>query len=442
MKEYFGDVVPRNKVQYTSPPAVIDRTDSGTLYDGRKYSATYPGKLDADVSVFHGVDVPEFYKRVSEGFIILNPLRKETITTTYQTCELLDNRYFTRPGFSASESYTLRNMCDYAQFPTLFSPINFEAERKAAIDEAVTRVYAKAKSANVDLLIDLSQIRQLVRMFKNMAERFINLALTRGALFDIASIRNTDPTRLVRAYPRVLPVLASSLSGLWCEMRFGWRPFISSLQGIMDALRRLDLNETTRLTFRATELMDHKVSITNVQHSPLFTSWQTTQRHIHKMDYRSTIRAGIIREDRVTLAKALGFDKEYIAVAAWDLIPYSFLVDRILNVGQYIRSLMPSSSASFSRAWCVERYNVTHLYRSEYDSYSFSGLVGDTNVTCSRTAGANEVAVSYVGTRRLIFSKPPMLPVLRHDWSEIQDLYNLVDVAMLAIQRLVPRLAR
>lgn len=438
MKEYLGETVPKVSVKYTSPPVIIDRTDSGTLYDGSSYSATYPGKLGSDVAVFRGVNVPEFRKRVSEGFVVLNPLFKETITTSYLTCNLSDSRRFTRPGFDKSESFTLGNMCDYAQFPAVFEPINFELERQSAVNEVVTRTYAKAKSANVDLLIDLSQIRQLVNMFSNMAKRFIALASTRGAFLDVMQTRRSDPTRSVRAYPEYIPVLASSLSGLWCEMRFGWRPFLGTLEGVRDALARLDLDEATRLTYRATELMDHTVLKTNVQHSPIF-NWQTTQRYIHKMEYRSVLRAGIIREDTVTLARALGLSKDYIGIAVWDYIPYSFLVDRVLNIGSYIRSLMPSGSAEFSRAWCVERYSVTHLFRAEYDSYSYSGDVGGTYVTCSRTAGSNEVAMSYIGTRRLIFAHPPMLPVLRHDWSQFQNLFNLIDVAMLVIQRLVPR---
>jgi hypothetical protein len=438
MKEYFGETVPKVSVKYTSPAVTIDRIDSGTLFDGSSYSATYPGKLDADVAVFRGVNVPEFRKRVSEGFIILNPLHKETVTTSYRTCGLADSRRFTRPGFDASEHFTLTNMCDYAQFPAVFEPINFELERQAAVNEAVTRVYAKAKSANVDLLIDLSQLRQLVAMFKTMAQRLITLASTRGAFLDLVKIRSSDPTRSVRAYPQYIPVLASSLSGLWCEMRFGWRPLLGTIEGVRDALARLDLNEATRLTYRATELMDHTVLKTHVHHSPIF-NWETTERFIHKMVYRSQIRAGIIREDTVTLARALGLSEDYIGIAVWDIIPYSFLVDRVLNIGSYIRSLMPSGSAVFSRSWCVERYDVTHLFRAEYDSYSFSGMYGDTNITCSRTAGSNEVEVSYIGTRRMIFTRPPVLPVLRHDWSQITDLYNLIDVAMLAIQRVVPR---
>lgn len=76
-------------------------------------------------------------------------------------------------------------------------------------------------------------------------------------------------------------------------------------------------------------------------------------------------------EDRARLAQT-GIDNP--ALLAWELLPYSFVVDWFLPVGNYLESLNAFSGFSFVSGWVS--YRTEQWYSVEYNGKVTNGTYG------------------------------------------------------------------
>lgn len=374
---------------------------------------------------------PDFYRLLSEGWVFQFPYSQSRDGWTYQPCSIRDDWYQGSPTTHTWGTYD--NLVGYFNRLIFPSVPDFDVSRhQRAQDEVLTRAYAKANSNSADLLIDLSQYKQTVQLFVSTLRRLVALAQTIGAFYRYVS-RGPGYRRRVRI-PNVDGLVdPKNLAGLWCEMRFGWRPLLSTLNGVIEALNTLH-GETKRVTYRSSETFTSKGAALTVLHEPTF-EWQSTINLSTEKSYESTFRGGILLEKATTLAEDLGLDLRYVPIALWDLVPFSFIVDRFVNVGNFIRSIHPIPVTAFGGSWVVERFEYTHLYKCEYLPHTFAAGSGPSYHRWARSGGQNWAKYSSTGTVRQVFDRPPLLPTLRHDWLEFKDLYNLIDVLFLAIQR-------
>jgi hypothetical protein len=316
--------------------------------------------------------------------------------------------------------------------------------RSAASSEALSRAFSKANTGNVDLLIDLVQYKSLVDMFVKAAKTLLLLVRTPGAFLDLVKAHVKGNERYVRIPPSGKKVPVTSLEGLWCELRFGWRPLLGTLEGIVDVANRADLDQARRITYRATE----EVDFFEEESSTWTLDWTTgclvinepVRKYTESLSYKSKFRAGILLEESTSMWRALGLDTRAIPIAVWDLVPYSFIVDRFVNVGNWLRSLRPIPSKEFGGSWVAERFTVEHRLRTEFLPISRSCGTGTAYRYYYRSSGFEEGLAKVEGYIRSIHEQAPLLPTLRHDWSKLNNIYNLIDAIMLAIQRARPRI--
>jgi hypothetical protein len=450
VKLYPGPFESRSYTEVLEPPVNVDCTHTLVHNGVLTVNEKYLGRRGGATEEFSSLYTPNFHKLVDDGWVIQCPYLKVQTTWSHVGSTIVDDVWSGWNGANR-DTHTYQNLCDYAQFPSSFyGPKSFHTQRIAAQDEVITRVFAKSQTRNADLLIDLSQIRQAINMFRTLANRLYILAKTPGTMLDVDGLiallsgrGDKDLGRKVRAYPVAYPRLLKELSGLWCEMRFGWRPLLSSLDGIVKSLSDPNMGKEKRTTYRSMEnvdLTDIQVKTRNDSPGGGLTSpayFKTETR------YEGTFKAGILLAERYDLAESLGLSVSHIPIAIWDLVPFSFIVDRFINVGSYIRSLRPIASVDFGGAWCVERFKSTHVFGSEYlATDQVYGAGTGQYVKWVRTGGWNEVRCETTGVIRTIVQRPPILPTVRWDWSSINDTFNAIDGIMLAIQRLVPLLGR
>lgn len=402
------------------------------------------GILPQSVVSFSGYAVPKFQKLMSEGWIIQNPMSK---TSQY---------HYANDGSDESYSFWSGSPAKYdrhettCRFPVLqgaFSRLDLKPDRVSQIararDEAITRVFAKAQTGNADLLIDISQFKSLIKMLSKAGQLLIALSKRPETFLDIVRA-SRDGRRYVRVPPDGKRVPVDSLSGLWCEIRFGWGPLLGTLNGIVEAVQRTDLDKTQRFTYRAEEEINFNDEATTTWYESyssgglVFTNqpWFVQEE---EFQWRSRFRAGILLEHSISLSEALGLRTGAIPIAAWDLVPYSFIVDRFFNIGNWIRSLNPIPASVFGGSWITEHYESSYNYRGSGVAYDRSGGSGSSyrRVQFAPYTSADYKIESSGYVRRLV-GRPPTLPVLRHDWADLKSLFNLLDVLFLAIQRLKP----
>lgn len=446
MKLYAGPYKSKGYVKELVPPRPVARSDTYIAPNGTVTYGGLAGTIPGDFEGFSSLYTPKFNDLVSDGWVIQCPFYKERTYWDHTTTTIVDDVYLGAPVQRYYGQYV--GTLTYAQLPWLFpARTTFSSEWSAAREEAIARAFAKANTGNADLLIDISQYKQTAQMFVSAGKRLVKLANTVGSVKELPSrmpgdVFTGDYARKVRAYPDESLRRLEELAGLWCEMRFGWRPLLATLEGVTKSLSDSTYGAERRVTYRAQEsvlLQDFKLNATTVSACEGFSA---PENYSTESKVEVAIRAGILLAERFDLADSLGLSLEQIPIAVWDYIPFSFIVDRFINVGNWIRSLRPIPSSDFGGAWVTERYTITSTFRGEHVSTDQSSGSGSSYKRWIRSGGTESARCTTEGVKRSIVARPPLLPTVRWDWSSINDTFNAIDGIMLVIQRLSPALRR
>lgn len=444
LKRYMGPFKRVVKDKTLIPAVPMNGKTTGNYGLPTQWVQNHPGFIPASSKHYDTLLTPGFKKLQSEGYIIQCPFFLTSESYAASPANFSETVLY---GSPLKSTVTLHeNICGYYQGvkPSIDTSLGFQ-DRSRAKDEALTRAWAKANTGNADLLIDLSQMKGTISMFVNTGKTLLALASNYENFVKVgkAILRGRDRYVVI---PPGSKVPISSLSGYWCELRFGWGPLLSSILGVAEALSREDLNKPKRVTYRAQENFNHVVEKT----TPAVFTWtngcisinEVAGRTYEKFEYVSTFRAGILLEEELLLRQALGIDLKQVPIALWDLVTLSFIVDRFINIGNWIRSLNPVPVSRFGGSWVTEKYQSTYTRRFERDYINRFCGTGTSYRNYTRTASVEVAVVTRSGYIRTIHERPPWLPTLRHDWSKILNLFNAVDGIMLAIQRIMSHLPR
>jgi hypothetical protein len=122
---------------------------------------------------------------------------------------------------------------------------------------------------------------------------------------------------------------AKDLTGLWVEARYGWRPLVYDIMSFQDALTSLE-DKRTRYKKRigyTENVNDYSI----VVGGPSLCGMGNT--------YASQVEGTIsYRGNAIADIEPPSFQFN-LAITAWELTPLSFIVDWVLNVGQWLEGL-------------------------------------------------------------------------------------------------------
>lgn len=176
---------------------------------------------------------------------------------------------------------------------------------------AENRLRANARSSGVNLAMMMAEYRQTAMLFIELSAQAVKL---------YRSVRRGRFKGALDSY---------RLSKDWLRFQYGVRPLMSDLYGSYQ------------------ELQNAKV------HSPLIRSGSTTRTHYQKKTtfFFREIVGDFFAEQRVTCRARVRFNESFFTsfatrhgltnpvALAWDLIPFSFVVDWWINVGETLESL-------------------------------------------------------------------------------------------------------
>lgn len=113
----------------------------------------------------------------------------------------------------------------------------------------------------------------------------------------------------------------------------GWKPLLNDVDALLHQIPALQYEE--RRTSRATARDEHEIS-TNESVSPgngcLLHYEQTRKQQV-------TVRAGVLYADDFEASHHFGTRLKDVPEAVWELIPFSFLADYVVNLGDFVNAM-------------------------------------------------------------------------------------------------------
>lgn len=123
----------------------------------------------------------------------------------------------------------------------------------------------------------------------------------------------------------------------WLEFRYGWTPLVFEIQGAIKALNNARVVKPIRATSRGFERSSGENSALVV--------WNRSQRGLWNFRYTRkktlSVRAYVLYTADLKHQQARDFGVTELPLAMWELVPYSFVVDWFVNIGNWIEALTP-----------------------------------------------------------------------------------------------------
>lgn len=300
------------------------------------------------------VVVPQFKKRRDAGELISNPMTRILYEgSPHQTGSWVHHSVIDgteRSGFTytfeSSRTLVSPTMWNETDFASIINSIPGKENLPSLIDELQTRVSAKVGSGDTQSLVSLAEARKTGAM------------LTKAGKFLLRPV--SDARRILKVTRKMMGdantrrAVFAKASSLWLEARYGWRPFIFDVMAHCEALKE---PRPVRQTFRARQPVpaaEHHYQVPLVSAGGLgdIVSEQTgtitaTLRCGQTVDYRAAINLQVLQFG--------GYD---ILGTAWELIPYSFVVDWFIGVGDALQALQAYALVDRRVGFSVIRYEL------------------------------------------------------------------------------------
>jgi len=201
----------------------------------------------------------------------------------------------------------------------------------AADSRARNRFLSEVRSAQTSIQsgVFLKELKQTVNLLRRPAEAFWKL-------------NNQYYSALYQRKRRVGPrKWWKDLPSIWLEYSFGWRPLMMDIDDAWGALNRLLEREyVMRVMGNGSDSKNLSETNGNYQPSaPIATKIQF--RYNSRKWEKDTVRylGGVLVRATTTFsdkAAVWGFNPEEFLPSAWEILPWSFLIDYFVSIGDYL----------------------------------------------------------------------------------------------------------
>lgn len=300
---------------------------------------------------------PGFFRAAREGKII--PVSPMVSVKTSWSRDIVDTGWIT-VGQNGSPKWRCRVEGNFlsSPVPKLATAPWPTVDGNAALQEALSR----AQSDAWDALTWAAEFRKTVEQFTSLRGRFERLATT--FVTKVEHINDVDTFVNLGGGVR-------TMSRLWLELRYAWRPMLYDMADMQEALRRLMQGvedplqrayatreaETVRsgTTKRGSfQMASASVGIAGFNTFCTLTSTRSTVAHA-AVGVQATTRDIIMSDPFVT---------------GWELVPFSFIVDWFFSVGDMLTAFSPFATGTLRYA----TLGITELQVDRYVTQVIPGL--------------------------------------------------------------------
>lgn len=228
--------------------------------------------------------------------------------------------------------------------------------------QVVSKLLKSINSSKTNTLVAAAELSKTAEMVASSATRIYNAvrALRRGHLGDFSealgiSVTRTQKdrwTKRFRSYKKYRKTRIETkgtvrefAQSTWLEYSYGWKPLLSDVYAHAEALGELQVerqNVVRRLTARHKNTIDKEETINFVT-----ALWHNKTSGFH--DVQLTVLYRLPNSGIVNPMKTFGVINPL--EVAWELVPFSFVVDWFVPIGDAIRSLTATHGLEFAGGW-------------------------------------------------------------------------------------------
>lgn len=215
---------------------------------------------------------------------------------------------------------------------------------------ALSRLISKISRQKVNIAQNIGEYRQVQNMFMLNTKRLVNA---------YRAVRHADVYGLYRAIPltpkqkrRVAaqaqsPAYTRNPAQWWLELQYGWLPLIGDVyDGLTNFYRKVEEGIVIKET--AGKSSSEDIAVPPVE----ISSWTMSSEYINR---KVAAKAGLwYKVDNARLANLQDWGVLNPRLLAWELLPYSFVVDWFLPVGDWLAKVDYSLGLSFQDGYVTK----------------------------------------------------------------------------------------
>lgn len=229
-------------------------------------------------------------------------------------------------------------------------PQNLEIEYASQIDElsyiALKRHYAKIQNQKIDLATETSQAMQTVNMIIDLSARLGKAFLALKKL------------NVILAFETLFPTSRKELANDYLVYQYGIKPLLGDVVGAAEHLAEYVLKA------RPVKSNGHAQKSYNFDETFDFNDGHIVNRRLirKKVDIRVKYSSIFeISDDLARQAAQLGFTNP--ANVIWELVPFSFVADWFLPIGDFLSALTSVNGLAIKESYKTVFITVTEFYQ-------------------------------------------------------------------------------
>lgn len=262
----------------------------------------------------------------------------------YGRLQVRDSLTYSGGGSSSFSDYPATSLGT----PTLCSYTDRYADMEAIL---VNKALLKVKDLKFNLAQAFGERKQSVQLLASSVERLIlaGRALKTGNFEALAKSLGvvTHKRKLVRVRKRYRRMTVgeytpdSALANLWLEFKFGWMPILQDIYGAAETLAEFHRDRYTVSTVTAR----HKIVLKALASTyPYGSTGKTADSSTGTMNGRVTFR---FRTGTGLFGTVPHMGLTDPLLLAWELLPFSFVADWALPIGDYLSALTATQGVTF-----------------------------------------------------------------------------------------------
>jgi len=358
---------------------------------------------------------PGYQQLIARGAIINNPCSygKEEHTTVGSGTGSYDPEDGS-PGYRLTGSLTR-----YRQSNALYASLD---PIEGSASEAQFYALSNVDRTPFAFGEDLAEIGQTIRFIRDPLGSLRNLS--RGFKGDVSQLLRKKKQKARYSKAEWAERRALAVADVWLEYRFAAMPLVRSVHDAFRSISYVD-DRPVRLTARGKSGGQVSASETRTMtHSNGTTTFDFDVKTTRNVRYRSSILYQIdnpVKDWRYTF----GLRTQDLPETAWQVVPYSFMVDRLVNVSAAIRGLTVLANPKLE---ILAASTVTHDDLSTTWRHNGQDADGWTASVSGETAKRSNFTYKRdIWTPSMSDTVPPVTPGnLVNDVTKTADLIALV----------------